>query len=180
MKRAVRGGWVRGARRRPSPNHDRRPAGSRIELIVIHGISLPAGAFGSNNVVRLFRNDPPLPSLRDLRVSAHFLIERDGGLLQFVSCDRRAWHAGVSRWRERPACNDYSIGIELSGCDQRRYDRRQYRALIALIKQLRGAYPLAAVAGHCHIAPGRKTDPGPRFDWELLFRRIGRQYDGRA
>jgi N-acetyl-anhydromuramoyl-L-alanine amidase len=145
-----------------------------IELIVIHGISLPPGEFGGDEIERLFTNTldceahPYFRDLRGLRVSAHFLIRRDGELVQFVSCACRAWHAGVSSWHGRGACNDYSIGIEFEGIDQAAYERDQYRTGRALLGALRAAYPIRWIAGHSDIAPGRKTDPGPGFDWPAL------------
>jgi len=172
-------GWLEGAPRRPSPNSDERPPGSRVELLVIHCISLPPGRFGATPVKRLFENrldhdeHPYYDRLRGLRVSAHFLIDRDGRLVQFVSCARRAWHAGTSSWDGRAACNDFSIGVELIGAEFEPYAGAQYRTLVALQSALRSAYPIRAVCGHSDIAPGRKTDPGPLFDW----RRAG--VDGR-
>lgn len=167
-------GWVAGAVRIESPNCDERPPGTAIELLVVHGISLPPGEFGGGHVERLFTNTldhgfhPYFAGLRGLRVSAHFLIRRDGELVQFVSCLRRAWHAGVSSWRGRSACNDYSIGIEFEGTDDTPYERAQYLSAQALIAELRRAYPIRAIVGHCDIAPGRKTDPGASFDWSGL------------
>jgi AmpD protein len=167
-------GWLAGAERVESPNSDERPAATAIELVVIHGISLPPGEFGADHVARLFTNalefeqHPYFETLRGLRVSAHFLVRRDGRLLQFVSCARRAWHAGASSWQGRSACNDYSIGIEFEGTDELPYERRQYRVGSKLIDALRAAYPIRWIAGHSDIAPGRKTDPGPSFDWASL------------
>ena len=167
-------GWVRQAERIESPNHDDRPSGCPIELIVIHGISLPPGCFGGREVARLFTNTlrfedhPYFEQLRGLRLSSHFLIQRCGTLLQFVSCDSRAWHAGASCWRGRNRCNDFSIGIELEGTDDLPYEEDQYRTCGKLIAAIRLSYPIMAVAGHSDIAPGRKTDPGPYFDWSKL------------
>ncbi|MGH6622705.1 MAG: 1,6-anhydro-N-acetylmuramyl-L-alanine amidase AmpD [Burkholderiaceae bacterium] len=167
-------GWVAGISRIPSPNFDVRPEGTAITLIVIHGISLPPGRFGTGCIKQLFTNtlevtaDPYFESLRDLRVSSHFLIERTGNAVQFVSCALRAWHAGVSEFAGRPRCNDYAIGIELEGTDDRRYEDAQYDSLNSLLLSLVGAYPVHAVVGHNEIAPGRKTDPGPCFDWGRL------------
>ena len=167
-------GWLAGVRRVQSPNCDERPDAIAIELIVIHGISLPPGEFGGDHIERLFTNtlDPTLHpyfrALEGLRVSAHFLVRRDAGLVQFVSCLRRAWHAGVSCWRGRSACNDYPIGIEFEGADDVAYEAAQYRTAAALISALRAAFPIRAIAGHCDIAPGRKTDPGSHFDWPAL------------
>lgn len=173
-------GWHPRARRVPSPNQDARPRGSAIELVVVHGISLPPGVFGGDDVEKLFTNridgaaHPYFRGLVGLRVSAHFFIPRDGALLQFVSCAERAWHAGESKWRGRTNCNDFSIGVELEGTDTRPYAARQYRRLAALLRALARAYPaLRAMAGHAHVAPGRKTDPGPAFDWARLARDSG-------
>jgi len=155
----------------PSPNADARPEGAVVSLLVIHNISLPPGQFGGPEVIDLFLNrldvstHPWLERLRGLRVSAHFLVRRDGGVIQFVSCRQRAWHAGVSAFDGRPACNDFSIGIEVEGADVLPYEDAQYAALARLTRWLRAHYPLQAVRGHEHIAPGRKTDPGPAFDW---------------
>jgi len=168
------GGWHRGAVRRDSPNCDDRPPGTRISLLVVHGISLPPGHFRGDAVERLFTNrlgfdgHPFFASLAGLRVSSHFLIRRDGSLLQFGSCERRAWHAGVSAWRGRARCNDFSIGVELEGTDTRPYTARQYQRLARLVRALRSRYPIAELAGHSDIAPGRKTDPGPAFDWRRV------------
>jgi len=167
-------GWLAGARRVPSPNCDDRPAGTAIRLLVIHAISLPPGAFGGEGVLQLFTNrlDPREHSyyatIADLRVSAHFFIRRNGELIQCVPCGRRAWHAGESSWRDRPACNDFSIGIELEGSDEKPFTKKQYERLVRLARTLRAAYPIEDVAGHSDIAPGRKTDPGPMFAWQRL------------
>lgn len=164
-------GWCAGARHLPSPNFDARTEGGRIDLLVIHNISLPPGQFGGPYIADLFGNcldcdvHPYFDQLRNLRVSAHFLIRRDGEVMQFVSANDRAWHAGVSMFCGRERCNDFSIGIELEGSDFVPFDMRQYDALVALTVALRKRYPLSDVAGHEHIAPGRKTDPGPCFDW---------------
>jgi AmpD protein len=167
-------GWLVGARHIASPNCDQRPHATGVELIVIHGISLPPGEFGGDHVERLFTNaldpaaHPYFRALQGLRVSAHFFVRRDGEVVQFVSCLRRAWHAGRSCWRGRSACNDYSIGIEFEGADDIAYEAAQYHAGEALIAALRAAYPIQGIAGHCHVAPGRKTDPGACFDWPAL------------
>ena len=167
-------GWIPAATRIDSPNCDARPAGVAIELIVIHGISLPPGEFGAEHIERLFTNrldheaHPFFAALRGLEVSAHFLVRRDGQLIQFVSCLRRAWHAGASCWRGRNACNDYSIGIEFEGADDVPYEAAQYRIGERLIRALRRSYPIRGIAGHSEIAPGRKTDPGPFFQWSAL------------
>ena len=162
----------------PSPNCDERPDGGAIELLVVHGISLPPGVFGSDGIERLFTNrldpraHPYYATIAKLRVSSHFLIRRDGRLLQFVPCSKRAWHAGASAWRGRGACNDFSVGIELEGTDDRPYTGAQYRMLARLARTLARRYPIAAIAGHSDIAPGRKTDPGPAFDWARLRRAL--------
>lgn len=164
-------GWLSGVRRVPSPNFDRRPPHAAIELLVIHNISLPPGEFGGGAVEQLFTNTldvgghPYYAQLRDLKVSAHFFIRRGGEIVQFVSCHRRAWHAGASRWRGRERCNDFSVGIELEGSDHEAFTAPQYVALAGLTRRLRRAYPIREIVGHADIAPGRKTDPGPYFDW---------------
>ena len=167
-------GWLRRAQARPSPNHDRRPDGMAVELLVVHYISLPPGRFRGDAVERLFTNrldpqaHPAFEPLRALRVSAHFLIRRDGRLLQFVDADLRAWHAGESRFLGRERCNDFSIGVELEGDGRHRFMASQYRELRDLVARLRQRYPLRWVAGHSDIAPLRKDDPGPFFDWRRL------------
>ena len=164
-------GVVRAAAQVPSPNFDARPAGARITLLVIHNISLPPGQYGGPWIVELFTNrldskaHPYFASVADLRVSAHFLIRREGALAQFVPCALRAWHAGDSSWRARRNCNDFSIGVELEGSDDLPYEDIQYRTLARLTRALRRRYPLKDIAGHRDIAPKRKTDPGPAFDW---------------
>jgi AmpD protein len=156
-----------------SPNFDDRPTGVAIELIVVHAISLPPGEFGGPGIEQLFLNrlnpteHPYYAGISHLRVSAHFLVRRDGAVTQFVSCAKRAWHAGASSWNGRPRCNDFSVGIELEGCDESTFEAAQYDALASLTRALRRAYPIAAIAGHSDVAPGRKTDPGPHFDWGL-------------
>jgi AmpD protein len=156
----------------PSPNCDDRPPGTAIELLVIHSISLPPGVFGGPAVIDLFTNrldpraHPYFENIAGLRVSAHFFIRRDGALLQFVPCARRAWHAGQSSWCGRERCNDYSVGIELEGADDAAFSDAQYDRLGALASALCARYPVTASVGHSEIAPGRKTDPGPLFDWE--------------
>ena len=168
------GNWVVPANWRWSPNQDRRPEGVAISLIVIHGISLPPGRFGTGCPTDLFLNRldlhtfPSLVELEGMRVSAHVLIDRDGRLTQFVPFGRRAWHAGRSEYRGRPACNDFSVGIELEGADNIPYEPVQYRRLAALCACLMATHPGVAsdaIVGHSDIAPGRKTDPGPAFDW---------------
>jgi len=167
-------GWLGGARQSRSPNYDDRPDCADISLIVIHAISLPPSQFGSDDIERFFTNaldpaaHPYFAEIASIKVSAHFLIRRDGELIQFVSCLNRAWHAGVSMWNGRARCNDYSIGIELEGCDELPFEAAQYQRLIGLVKELRGRYPISAVVGHSDIAPLRKTDPGPCFEWSRL------------
>ncbi|MFG0227378.1 1,6-anhydro-N-acetylmuramyl-L-alanine amidase AmpD [Achromobacter sp. 413638] len=177
-----RHGWLRpapGVTLMPSPNRDARPAGAQVSLLVLHNISLPPGRFGGPEVAGLFLNrldygsHPWLERLRGLRVSAHFFIRRDGAVIQFVSTEDRAWHAGVSRYAGRERCNDFSIGIELEGTDTLPYADAQYQALRQLAPALRARYPLAAAWGHEHIAPGRKTDPGPAFNWTRFGRENG-------
>jgi AmpD protein len=169
------GGWLRSAMRLESPNHGIRPAPrTAIDLIVVHSISLPPGEFGGDAVQRLFTNTldwdahPYFQSIRGLQVSAHFFIDRQGGLRQFVDCDLRAWHAGQSSYRGRSQCNDDSIGIELEGLEGYSFEPAQYHTLAALCQAIAQRYPIQHVAGHEHIAPGRKQDPGPGFDWNLL------------
>lgn len=164
-------GWYGLAQAQPSPNFGPRPAGAAIDLIVVHAISLPPGHYGGPEVPALFCNQldweahPYFQSIRGLQVSAHFFIRRDGALWQFVSTDARAWHAGRSAYRGRDNCNDDSIGIELEGLEGQTFEAAQYRALSDLCQALRTRYPIAHVAGHEHIAPGRKHDPGAGFDW---------------
>ncbi len=172
-------GWYRRARRVPSPNQDARPPGAAPELLVIHHISLPPGVLSGDAVERLFTNtldctvDPRLAGLESLRVSAHFLVRRRGELLQFVPGEARAWHAGPSSFLGRERCNDFSIGIELEGTGERRYTEAQYRVLASLTRSLAARFPLRYLAGHSDIAPGRKTDPGPSFDWSRFESMLG-------
>lgn len=169
-----RQGWYGPARALASPNFGPRPAGAHIDLVVIHSISLPPGEFGNGNVQRLFTNTldwdahPYFQGIRGLEVSAHFFITRAGEIWQFVSCDARAWHAGQSHYRGRGNCNDDAIGIELEGLEGQTFEASQYQALAALCTDLLAAYPIAHLAGHEHIAPGRKHDPGSGFDWPRL------------
>jgi AmpD protein len=169
-------GYANLARRIDSPNRDARPVDTEITLVVVHGISLPPGEFGGDGIERLFTNrldptaHPYYATIAHLRVSAHFVIRRDGELLQFVACRDRAWHAGVSSWHGRERCNDFSVGIELEGTDALAYAAAQYTMLMRLVKALSRRYPIADVAGHSDIAPGRKSDPGPAFDWPRLRR----------
>ena len=169
-------GWWSAAERRVSPNFDRRPEGVVAELVVLHHISLPGGHFDGDAVIEFFQNRldvttrPELAELAEVKVSAHFFVRRGGTVLQFVSCDDRAWHAGVSLWRGRSVCNDFSIGIELEGDAKAPFTDAQYSALNALLAALKLAYPIKAVTTHSEIAPGRKIDPGPTFDWSRLDR----------
>lgn len=169
-------GWMRGVMQIPSPNCDARPPERRIDLVVLHGISLPPGRFGTPDVPRLFLNaldpdaHPYFAGIGGLRVSAHLLIRRDGRRVQFVPFSQRAWHAGVSVWRGRERCNDFSVGIELEGEDDSPYTDAQYAALDTVLACLYRHYPVQDVTGHSDIAPGRKTDPGPCFDWTRVRR----------
>ena len=175
---AWRSGWYGAAHALPSPNHGPRPADSAVSLIVVHSISLPPGEFGGDQVQALFTNTldwdahPYFQTIRGLEVSAHFFIRRDGALWQFVSVDDRAWHAGASCFGGRDNCNDYSVGIELEGLEGGRFEPAQYAALAPLCRALAARHPIAAIAGHEHIAPGRKHDPGPGFDWPRLRRAL--------
>jgi len=172
------GGWWSAARRVDSPNFGPRPAGVVVELVVLHSISLPPGIFGGPAIEQLFTNrleasaHPYFASLDGLRVSAHFVVRRDGELLQFVSTRERAWHAGASAWRGRVDCNDYSVGIELEGLEGERFEPVQIERLVDLLRALRREHPLQGIAGHEHVAPGRKFDPGTGFDWAALRRRL--------
>ncbi len=176
-------GWIVGARPCPSPNFDPRPAEAEIDLVVVHGISLPPGEFGGGAVTRLFCNElgssehPAFRELEGLRVSAHAFIDRTGGLTQYVSFLDRAWHAGESCYRGRSACNDFSIGIELEGTDTAPYERSQYEVLAGLVRAVMDRWPAVRperIVGHSDVAPGRKTDPGPAFDWGELRRLLSR------
>ncbi len=169
--------WLEGVRRVPSPNCDARPVDSQPELVVIHSISLPAGGFGTPHVEAFFCNrldvdaHASFPEIARLRVSAHVLIRRDGELVQFVPFTKRAWHAGASCYDGRDSCNDFSIGIELEGCDWQPFEDAQYRCLANLVRVLKAKWPAIGadrLVGHSDIAPGRKTDPGPHFDWRKL------------
>ena len=173
------GGWIAGARPVRSPNHDARPPGVAVELLVVHHISLPPGRFSGDGVERLFTNTldpaahPSFEPLRELRVSAHFLVRRRGELLQFVGTDLRAWHAGVSSFMGRAHCNDFSIGVELEGDGVTRFTEAQYRRLGALVRVLARRHALRWIAGHSDVAPGRKHDPGPTFDWARCAAALG-------
>lgn len=168
------GGWYRFARRLDSGNFGPRPQGAVVDLVVLHSISLPPGEYGGDAVQQLFTNSldwdahPYFKSIEGLEVSSHFYVRRGGELWQFVSCDDRAWHAGASSWRGNDNCNDYSIGIELEGLEGDAFEAAQYETLAGLLASIAQRYPIAHVAGHEHIAPGRKRDPGAGFDWALL------------
>lgn len=163
-------GWLTDVLSLPSPNFDERANGA-VALLVIHNISLPPDEFGGEGVQQLFTNSldrnahPYYQTIPQGRVSSHFYIRRDGQLIQFVSCLQRAWHAGISSWQGRVRCNDFSIGIELEGSDFSAFTDEQYEVLHHLTLALRAAFPIQGIAGHSHVAPGRKTDPGPFFDW---------------
>jgi AmpD protein len=165
-------GWYSAARRHDSPHHDARPQGVVADLLVIHNISLPAGRFGGPHIEDLFTGrldynaDPGFESLRNVRVSAHFLVRRDGRVIQFVPTVARAWHAGQSSFGGRTACNDFSVGIEVEGSDDVAFSPAQYAALVPLSLAIAVRHPITDVIGHEHIAPGRKTDPGPHFSWQ--------------
>ncbi|MBB5203481.1 AmpD protein [Inhella inkyongensis] len=171
-------GWLRAARHCPSPNYGPRPRGVAVDLVVVHSISLPPGVFAGPQIEDFFLNrldfdaHPYFDTLRGMQVSAHFLVRRDGELLQFVSVADRAWHAGRSVFDGRENCNDYSVGIELEGLEGGAFEPAQYRCLVGLLRALRQAMPLRAVVGHEHVAPGRKADPGPGFDWQGLRRML--------
>ena len=176
MQLDPRSGWCQGVRHCPSANFNERPQGE-ISLLVIHNISLPPGQFGTGKVQEFFQTrlivdeHPYFAEIATLRVSAHFLIERDGAITQFVSCNQRAWHAGQSCFAGRENCNDFSLGIELEGTDEQPFSDAQYAALVGLTAELQRAYPaltLERICGHSDIAPTRKTDPGPAFDWSRL------------
>ncbi len=173
------GGWYRFAHPMPSPNFGSRPDHVAVDLIVLHSISLPPGQYGGDEVRRLFTNTldwaahPYFESIRGLQVSAHFFIRRDGQLWQFVDCDARAWHAGVSSYRGRDNCNDDSVGIELEGVEGDFFEPAQYETLASLCSALGQRYPIQHIAGHEHIAPTRKRDPGAGFEWPRLRRALG-------
>jgi N-acetyl-anhydromuramoyl-L-alanine amidase len=179
--RGWQGGWWSDAHAIASPNFGPRPAGSVVTLALVHSISLPPGEYGGDAIERLFTNrldpaaHPAFAELEGLRVSAHFVIRRDGALLQFVSADERAWHAGASAWRGRTNCNDWSVGIELEGLEDAPFEDPQYTELAKLLHALTLRYPIAEVVGHEHVAPGRKRDPGRAFDWAVLARRVQRR-----
>ena len=183
MARASRGfaaGWMAGARRVPSPNCDSRPPGGEVSLVVLHSISLPRGRYGGDAIERLFTNrldpaaHPSFAALAGLRVSAHFLVRRDGALVQFVPIASRAWHAGASRWRSRERCNDFSVGVELEGTDDGEFAPAQYQSLAKLLGKLQRQLPVREIAGHSDVASGRKSDPGAGFDWPRLLAGLAR------
>ncbi len=172
-------GWYRFAHHTPSPNFEQRPTTSSVDLVVLHSISLPPGEFGGDAIAKFFTNTLDHDShayfdhLRGVKVSAHFLIRRGGELIQFVSCDQRAWHAGVSTHQGRSNCNDFSIGIELEGLEGDTFTAYQYESLISLLPSLFAQYPISSIAGHEHIAPTRKKDPGKGFEWRYLQHGVG-------
>ena len=165
-------GWFSGVQRIVSPNCDHRPPGTLIDSLVIHNISLPPDSFGGSGILEFFTNQldisshPYYAQLKDVRVSSHFLIRRNGGIVQFVPCQKRAWHAGASSWKGRARCNDFSLGIELEGSDFVPFTDAQYVSLQRLTRRLLRVYPISNIMGHSDIAPTRKTDPGPHFDWD--------------
>lgn len=167
-------GWHSQARRLPSPNFGPRPAGATIDLAIVHSISLPPGVYGGDEVERLFTNTldwdahPYFEQIRGIEVSSHFFIRRDGALLQFVSVQDCAWHAGKSSWQGRDNCNDHSVGIELEGLEHHPFEQAQYETLARLLCDLRSTWPIQHTVGHEHVAPGRKEDPGRAFDWAFL------------
>jgi AmpD protein len=173
-------GLLEGVRYAASPNCDERPPGAEVSLLVLHSISLPPGQYGGDAIERLFTNrldpgaHPYFRQIAGLKVSAHFLVRRDGGLVQFVPLARRAWHAGESAWRGRSRCNDFSVGVELEGMDDAPFEEPQYARLSFLLKAIRSALPLRDIAAHSDVAPGRKSDPGARFDWPRLLSDLSR------
>ncbi len=174
-----RDGWYAFAHAYPCPNHGPRPPGVPIDLLVLHAISLPPGEYGGPQVAQLFTNSldcdahPYFAGLRGLEVSAHFFIRRDGALWQFVSVERRAWHAGASHFAGRDNCNDFSVGVELEGLEGETFEEAQYDSLGSLAQALVAQWPIQSVQGHEHIAPGRKGDPGAGFDWRRLRDQLG-------
>lgn len=174
-------GWWSEARRCPSPNFGPRPAGEAVTLVLLHSISLPPGHYGGDGIEQLFTNrldwdaHPYYATIRGLQVSAHFVVRRSGDVVQYVSCDRRAWHAGRSAWQGRENCNDFSVGIELEGLEGEPFEPAQYDAVASLARALARRYPIEAIAGHEHVAPGRKRDPGAGFDWVDLRARLNSQ-----
>ncbi len=179
-------GWYTAARRYVSPHCDARPDGMPVDLLVLHNISLPRGQFGTPHIADLFTGrldftaDPSFADLRGLRVSSHFLVRRDGVVLQFVPTLARAWHAGQSQFGSRSACNDFSVGIEVEGTDDVAFSPAQYAALVPLTLAIAARHPVADVLGHEHIAPGRKTDPGPFFAWPHYAALLAQEQQQRA
>lgn len=182
-------GWLEGVRQVVSPNHDERPPGTVINLLVVHGISLPPGEFGGAWIDALFTNTldpqahPYFAEINGMRVSAHALIRRSGEIVQYVPFHQRAWHAGQSCFEGRERCNDFSIGIEMEGCDDQPYEEAQYAALAEAARAIMAAYPAITpqrITGHSDIAPGRKTDPGPAFVWQKLHALLGGSYAAQA
>lgn len=167
-------GMCAGATWIPSPNHDRRLDGDSVDLVILHNISLPPGEFGGDAITALFLNrldpqaHPYFEAIAGVEVSSHFLIRRDGDLIQYVPCELRAWHAGVSQWHGRERCNDFSVGIELEGADDVAFEDAQYQTLIDLLDALFARYGRLPLTGHSDVSPGRKTDPGPCFDWSRV------------
>ena len=176
----IAGDWIDEARRVLSPNCDSRPAGTEVSLLILHSISLPRGDYRGDAIERLFTNrldgsaHRSFAELAGLRVSSHFLVRRDGELIQFVPLAARAWHAGASRWRGRERCNDFSVGVELEGVDDGDFENAQYVSLHLLVATLRSILPLREIAAHSDVAPGRKSDPGTHFDWARLLRQLAR------
>jgi AmpD protein len=177
--------WITDVRKITSPNQDDRPGGTDIELLVIHGISLPPGEYGGPYIDQLFTNKlnaddhPYFAEIIDLRVSAHILINRLGEITQYVAFNKRAWHAGESEFQGRPCCNDYSIGVELEGNDEQSYTQEQYQILVELTGLIKLRWPEITndyIVGHCHISPDRKTDPGAAFDWDYFFDLLDKKY----
>ena len=177
MSFELENGWLKQAQKLPSPFYNQRPE-AEISVLVIHNISLPAGEFGHTYIDDLFLGrlncdaHSSFNELKGLEVSAHFLIRRTGEITQFVNCNERAWHAGVSEFKGRTGCNDFSIGIELEGSDHCEYENEQYKSLLELTRAIMNSYPQITedrITGHCHIAPVRKTDPGPYFDWQYYL-----------
>lgn len=177
---AWEGGWYRAARRVPSPNFGPRPPGHAVRLAVMHSISLPPGVYGGDAVERFFTNrldarvHPYFAQLEGVAVSAHFFVRRTGEIVQFVQIGDRAWHAGQSVWRGVTNCNDYSLGIEMEGLEGRHFESAQYRSAARLLRDAASVWPVTEVVGHEHVAPGRKGDPGPGFDWRRLLRLLRR------
>ncbi len=178
MSRWLPDGWLAGVEHLPSPNFGERPVDTAVSLVLIHNISLPPEEFTGAWVEDFFLNQldaavhPYFSTISGVEVSAHFYIRRDGRVIQFVGCDKRAWHAGQSTWRGRENCNDWSVGVELEGCDTQAFTAAQYDALWPLLKALCRHYPMTDIAGHSDVAPGRKTDPGAFFDWAAVHREL--------